>query len=117
MNNNPITITDAKGQVTTMSYGYGHQLLTRNASGSITSYTRNPMGQVTRAETPDVVYEYSYDIAHRPQSFADRRGHKIIEYTYSPAGRLMAMEDMEGNRTDYEYDPTGRLTQHLGAQQ
>ena len=110
VNNNPITITDAKGQVTQMTYGYGHQLFTRNANGSITTYTRNSLSQVTRLDTPDVTYEYGYDVTHRLQTFTDRRGNKILEYTYSPAGRLMAMEDVEGNRTDYEYDPTGRLT-------
>lgn len=110
VNNNPVTITDAKGQTTQMTYGYGHQPLSRNANGSLTTYTRNPLSQVTRVETPDVTYEYGYDLAHRLQTFTDRRGNKILEYTYSPAGRLMAMEDIDGNRTDYEYDPTGRLT-------
>jgi len=38
-----------------MAYGYGHQLLTRNVSGSLTTYNRNPLGQVTQAQTPDVL--------------------------------------------------------------
>ena len=43
-----------QGQEIHMAYGYGHQLLTRNVSGSLTTYSRNPLGQVTQAQTPDV---------------------------------------------------------------
>jgi YD repeat-containing protein len=37
INGNPIAVTDPKGQVAQMTYGYGHQLLTCNANGSLTS--------------------------------------------------------------------------------
>jgi RHS repeat-associated protein len=33
-----------------------------------------------------------------------------LSYAYSNAGLLLMMQDSDGNRTDYDYDPTGRLT-------
>lgn len=110
INGNPIAVSNPKGQVTQMTYGYGHQLLTRNASGNLTTYTRNPLGQVTQVQSPNVTYTLGYDGAHRLSNIHDSRGNKQISYTYSAAGRRQAMQDSDGNRTDYEYDPVGRLT-------
>ena len=51
LNHNVTKATDAKGQITTYAWGYGHQLQTRtNGAGNVT-LPRNPLGQVTRAET------------------------------------------------------------------
>jgi YD repeat-containing protein len=33
-----------------------------------------------------------------------------LSYYYSNAGLLLTMQDSDGNRTDYDYDPIGRLT-------
>jgi RHS repeat-associated protein len=112
VNNNPVTITDAKGQGTQYTWGYGHQLLFRsNAAGNVT-YTRNFFGQPTRTDitNPSMFYLYSYDATHRLQSVTDSRGNKTISYGYSPGGLLNWMLDSEGNQTDYEYDPVGRLS-------
>ena len=40
----------------------------------------------------------------------DSRANKTLTYAYSPAGLLNLMLDSDGNRTDYLYDPVGRLT-------
>ncbi len=104
--------TDANGQITRNSWGYGHQLLSRtNDSGSVTyaRYTRNPLGQVTKAESPEVTYSYTYDDAHRLESVTDSRGNKTLTYDWSPGGLLSWLSDSDGNRTDYDYDPAGRL--------
>jgi YD repeat-containing protein len=74
INNNPITVTDAKGQLTTFTYGYGHQLLARAAGGQTTSWSRNPLGQVTQAQSPDVTYTPTYDAAHRLTSVTETYG-------------------------------------------
>jgi RHS repeat-associated protein len=112
VNNNPVRITDAKGQVTQYTWGYGHQLLTRTNNAGNVTYTRNFFGQPTRTDitNPSMFYLYSYDANHRLQSVTDSRGNKTLSYGYSPGGLLNWMLDSEGNRTDYEYDPVGRLS-------
>ncbi|KAF0218592.1 MAG: RHS repeat-associated core domain-containing [Geobacteraceae bacterium] len=109
-NNNVTTVTDAKSQTTGYTWGYGHQLLTRtNTAGNVT-YTRNAVGQVLTAQTPEVTYTYTYDEAHRLSSATDSRGSKTLSYSYSPGGLLNWLMDSDGNRTDYLYDPVGRLS-------
>jgi RHS repeat-associated protein len=112
VNNNPVRITDAKGQGTQYTWGYGHQLLTRTNNAGNVTYTRNFFGQPTRTDitNPSMFYLYSYDANHRLQSVTDSRGNKTLSYGYSPGGLLNWMLDSEGNRTDYEYDPVGRLS-------
>lgn len=87
-NNNVIQATDAKGQQTGYTWGYGHQLLTRtNAAGNVT-YTRNPLGQPVQAQSNEVTYDYTYDVTHRLASVSDSRGNKTLSYEYSPGGLL-----------------------------
>lgn len=86
------------------------------STGQSVAYTRNALGQVTRAETKDgagaviVVYDYSYDVAHRLASVTDSRGQKTLTYTWSPGGRLARMEDGDGHSASYAYDAVGRLS-------
>jgi RHS repeat-associated protein len=88
------------------------------SAGQSVTYTRNALGQVTRAETRDgsnaliVAYDYGYDVAHRLASITDSRGNKSLSYTWTPGGRLakLALSD-NGSLThqwDYKYDATGR---------
>ncbi|MBT9519293.1 MAG: AHH domain-containing protein [Dechloromonas sp.] len=88
------------------------------AAGQSVTYTRNALGQVTRAETRDgsnaliVAYDYGYDVAHRLASITDSRGNKSLAYTWTPGGRLakLALAD-NGSVThqwDYKYDASGR---------
>jgi RHS repeat-associated protein len=112
VNNNVSQATDAKNQVTSFYWGYGHQLQTRtNPDGNVT-YVRNALGQpLTIANTsPSMTYTYSYDTAHRLSSFTDSRGGKVLDYFYSPGGLLNSLQDSEGNTTNYLYDSVGRLT-------
>ncbi|TCV88551.1 MULTISPECIES: DUF6531 domain-containing protein [Methylomonas] len=136
-----LTETDALGQVTTFSYDlnnnvktvqtpgaaghtltyvwdYGHQLLSATAEdGRKIDYTRNPLGQTTRAETwsptpgsqLEVAYDYAYDAAHRLQDVTDSRGQKNLSYAWSPGGQLDSLTDNDGRGTYYLYDEVGRL--------
>jgi YD repeat-containing protein len=52
--------TDAKSQTSTFTWSYGHQLASRSAGAHVTQYTRNPLGQVLTAQSPEVTYTYSY---------------------------------------------------------
>ena len=114
----------AAGQTTTYAYGAKGgtgetqgQLKSRTVPGAQTaSYSRNPLGQVTRAETKDganqtvVAYDYSYDSAHRLQSVIDSRANKSLTYTWTPGGRLARVVDSDGHSTSFAYDGVGRIS-------
>jgi RHS repeat-associated protein len=109
-NNNPATATDPLAQTSTYTWGYGHQLLSvRDQTNATTSYTRNPLGQITRAQSPAVSYDYGYDASQRLSSVRDSRAAKTLTYTYSPGGLLNTMIDADAKRTDHDYDAAGRL--------
>jgi RHS repeat-associated protein len=109
-NNNVTQVIDAKNQITSYIWGYGHQLTSRTATGDAIGYARNTLGQVLIAQSPTVTYRYSYDPAHRLQSVTDSRANKKLTYSYSPGGLLNKMLDSDNNETDYLYDPVGRLS-------
>ncbi|WP_458250536.1 RHS repeat-associated core domain-containing protein [Geobacter anodireducens] len=113
MHGNVTKATDPKGQIIRNRWDYGHQLVGRTndtESFVYASYTRNPLGQIIAAITPEVTYRYGYDAAHRLTSVTDSRGNKTLTYDWSPGGLLNWVMDSDGNRTDYDYDPTGRLS-------
>ncbi|WP_231879562.1 RHS repeat-associated core domain-containing protein [Methylomonas koyamae] len=85
--------------------------------GKKIDYTRNPLGQPTRAETwspapnsqLEAAYDYVYDAAHRLQQVSDNRGYKTLSYAWSPGGQLDSLTDNDGRGTYYLYDEVGRL--------
>jgi YD repeat-containing protein len=109
---NPLTVLDPRGQLTRAAWGYGHLLLSQtNDAGTVThaAYTRNALGQVTQALSPAVTYTLTYDAAHRLATVRDSRGGLVLTHRWSPGGQLNSWEDSQGHRTDYAYDPVGRL--------
>jgi YD repeat-containing protein len=72
--------------------------------GQTTSYTYDPVGQLTRVTWPDASYVgYEYDDAHRQKAVFDNRGNRI-DYTL----------DNLGNRTaEAVKDPGGTLRRTL----
>jgi YD repeat-containing protein len=88
------------------------------AAGQSLTYTRNALGQVTRAETREasnaliVAYDHGYDVAHRLASITDSRGNKSLSYTWTPGGRLAKLTLSDNgsvtHQWDYKYDATGR---------
>jgi len=66
VNGNVSQITDPKGQVTTLTYGYGGKLATlTDQAQRRSSYGYNPRGQVLTAQSPEVTYSYGYDAVLR----------------------------------------------------
>jgi YD repeat-containing protein len=94
------------------------------STGQTANYTRNALGQVTRAETRDgsgtvlVAYDYGYDSVHRLSSITDSRGNKALGYEWTPGGRLAKVTLKDAGSTpatithqwDYKYDAVGRPT-------
>ncbi|MBI3772986.1 MAG: type IV secretion protein Rhs [Gammaproteobacteria bacterium] len=118
INNNPTQITDAKGQLTAMSWNYGHLLATRTnlAAGNV-ALTYNNLGQVQTANTKtagsattDLInYSSTYDSLNRLNTITDNRGGIVLDYDFSPGGLLNKFKDSHGNETNYVYDAVGRL--------
>jgi len=116
--------TDAKNQKTQMVWGYGHQLQSRtvrDANGNVyrtETFTRNALGQPTRVEARDAAgnliagQETAFDAAHRVTRLTDLRpgtSARARSFAWSPGGMLNTMQDQNGARTDYLYDPVGNL--------
>ena len=117
-NNNITQITDAKGQITTFGWNYGHVLTSRTnlAAGNVV-ITRNNLGQPMSAKsygagsatTVLVEYTHTYDNLNRLDVLTDSRGGVTLNYDFSPAGRLNKVTDSHGSATNYLYDAVGRL--------
>lgn len=111
LNNNAFEITDAKNQITTLTYAYGGRVLTRTDQfGARTAYQYNPRGQVVSAQSAEVTYSYTYDGAHRVATVTDSRGNKTIAYRYSPGGRRTSVLVDDVGEIVYRYDSVGRLS-------
>lgn len=98
----PLTITDANGVVTTLTYDLRQRLTSRTVGTEVTTFDYWPTGLLKRATLPDGSYlEYTYDAAHRLTEIEDSEGNRIVY-----------MLDNIGNRTaEQSYDPSNVLTQ------
>jgi YD repeat-containing protein len=94
-------IVDANGSVTLLAYSPRGWLTSRTTGGETTTYDYDGVGQLTRVTWPDGAFlAYTYDDAHRLTAIADQAGNRIA-YTL----------DLRGNRTAEQVsDPDGTLT-------
>lgn len=101
-NGRPLSITDANGFVTTLTYSPRGWLTSRSVGSAITTYEYDNVGQLTKVTQPDGSFlAYTYDTAHRLTDITDNAGNKI-HYTL----------DAMGNRIEEEvFDPANTLTQ------
>ena len=141
----PLTITDANGIVTTLSYTPRGWLASRKTGLRTTSYTYDGVGQITRVTLPDASHlDYTYDAAHRLTDIANAKldhihytldvmGNRTREDAYDAAGKLSqthsrvfdalnrlaqdisAYNATTSYTTNYSYDANGDLTQILDA--
>ena len=99
---NPITITDAEGNVTHFTY---------DAKGNCTS----KYGYVT-GSTGDkvlVTYKYEYDSANRLKATTDVNNNRTITTEYDENGNVAKTTDSDGLITTYGYDKNGNNTSIL----
>jgi RHS repeat-associated protein len=96
----PLSITDANGVVTTLTYDLRQRLTSRQVGTETTSYSYYPIGLLRAVTLPDTsTITYSYDGAHRLTDITDAAGNRI-HYTL----------DAMGNRTaENTYDPSSTL--------
>jgi RHS repeat-associated protein len=96
----PLTITDANGVVTTLTYDARQRLTSRQVGSETTTFSYYPTGLLKQVTLPDSSYVlYTYDGAHRLTQISDGAGNSI-QYTL----------DAMGNRTaEKAYDPSSVL--------
>jgi YD repeat-containing protein len=96
--------TDANGVVTLNTYDLRQRLTSTQVGTQKTSFTYDPVGQLTRTTYPDASFvAYTYDPAHRLINVADQKGNRI-EYTLDNAGNRIG---------ETVKDPSGALKRQL----
>ncbi|MGO4702728.1 RHS repeat-associated core domain-containing protein [Dyella sp. 2RAB6] len=135
-----LSIKDANGVLTDLAYtprGWLAELRVHGATDAVTRYDYNANGQLVKSTDPDgVSLSYAYDDAHRLVGIQDSAGGRIA-YTLNAAGdvtaetlhdnggqvlrslarafdalgRMKTLIGADGERTSFEYDANGNLTQ------
>ena len=111
--------SDPNGVLTTNTYDLRQRLLTTSVGGQTTSYTYDPVGQLTRITQPNASWVgYEYDAAHRRKAVLDNLGNRI-EYTLDNAGNTTAenVKDPLGvlaRALSRSFDALGRVQQTTG---
>ncbi|WP_020405643.1 tandem-95 repeat protein [Hahella ganghwensis] len=90
---------DSLGRITTITDLNGHTL----------NYTYNIDGDLSvTADALDEETSYTYNQSHGLLDIIDPLGRTIVRNIYDDDGRLIAQEDSDGNRTDFNHDIEGR---------
>ena len=111
LKNNLRGITDARGNITRMTYDPRGNMLTRTAPEPLSyqeSWTYNAAGDVltyTDGRGNTVTNEYD-PTTGLPVKTTDAEG-GATTYTYSPSGQISTITDPRGNATTFGYDADG----------
>ena len=84
-----LSMTDANGVVTTMTYDLRGRLDTRTVDGAVTTFDYDNVGNLTKITQPNGSF---------------------IQYTYDASSRLTGIEDNLGNTMTYTLDALGNRT-------
>ncbi len=141
----PLSIVDPNGLTTTLSYDPRGRLTRQSLSDGLTTratqYAYDPVGNLIQATQSDGSYlRYAYDPAHRLIGIEDSQGNRIDyqldamgnrlseevrdpggsltrsqQQVFDGLGRVQELIDSRNNKTEYDYDPNGNLTETLDA--
>ncbi|MEQ1560351.1 MAG: RHS repeat-associated core domain-containing protein [Methyloglobulus sp.] len=101
-NSRPLTVVNANGLITTLTYNLRGQVISSQTGNELTTYTRDALGQVTKASAPDGNFiAFAYDDAHRLIKVSDQLDNHI-DYTLDAVGNQVKQN---------VYDPSAVLTQ------
>ena len=114
-----LSITDANGLTSTMTYDARQRLISRGIGSETTTYTYDGVGQLTNVTLPDnSTLNYTYDGAHRLVQIQDGLGNNMV-YTLDAMGNRIkeAAGDSTGalaRTRSRVYDALNRLQQDIG---
>jgi RHS repeat-associated protein len=97
----PVTLTDANGVITTLTYDARARLTSRQVGTETTAFAYYPTGLLQKTTLPDGGYiQYTYDAAHRLTKIQDGMGNSI-QYVLDALGNHTAVS---------AYDPSNVLS-------
>jgi YD repeat-containing protein len=115
----PLSMADANGLVTNMTYDVRQRLTSRSVAGETTTYEYNPVGQLSKATTSDgSTLQYTYDAAQRLTQIQDGLGNKMV-YTLDYAGNRVKEDAVDplgalARTRSRVYDGFNRLQKDIG---
>ena len=83
--------------------------VTYRPTGEAETLSYDLYGNLKTVGNREVTYRYRYDVRNQLLSREDDRLSKRVSYGWDAAGRMTHRVGYEGQRTDYQYDATGRL--------
>ncbi|MFJ6480954.1 MULTISPECIES: FG-GAP-like repeat-containing protein [unclassified Streptomyces] len=109
----PVSITDARGNTTEMTYDAAGRMATRKSPTSVgltESWAYDAAGNISRhTDSRGKTSTYTYDAANRVASSTDPSGGKVV-YAYTAVGALAGVTTPRGKATTYAYDTDGNRT-------
>ena len=115
----PLSMTDANGLTTTMTYDARQRLTSRTVGAETTTYEYDGVGQLTKVTLPDNSFlTYTYDGAHRLTQIQDGLGNKMA-YTLDNMGNRLREDAIDplnalARTRSRVYDPLNRLQRDIG---
>lgn len=119
-NGQPLTVTDANGTVTTLTYDLRQHIKSVTVGGEQTQFAYWPTGLLQKITRPDSSYiSYVYDPAHRLTEVDDALGDRVV-YTLDAAGNRQAAQTYGSGSTltrthTQIYNSLGLLWENLTA--
>jgi len=119
-NGQPLTIADANGTITTVTYDDRQRVTSRTTDGETTAFEYWPTGLLKKVTLPDSSFvAYEYDAAQRLKKITDTDGNSIV-YTLDAAGHRTAEQVFDAAQTlvlgkTRTYDNLGHLASEKGS--
>lgn len=116
----PLSITDANGLVTTLTYDLRKRLASSTVGGEQTLFQYWPTGKLKKVTKPDgSYYSYTYDNAHRLTGIVDSAGNTVA-YTLDAMGNRTSEQMRDASSTlartrTAVFDSANRLWKLVGA--
>lgn len=105
-----VSVSDAKGNQTTLTYTSGKLTKMTDPSGRALSYTYDANGRVSTITDPaSRVIQFGYDPATGELKTVTDARQNVTSFTYDATGTLNGFVDGNGRTTSFAYDSTGRL--------
>jgi RHS repeat-associated protein len=104
-----LTVTPASGSPISFTYDKTDRRQTMTDGSGLTSYSYDPVGNVTQTIQQGKTVGYGYDDAGRQTSVTYPDGGGSVSYTYDTEGRPSTITDWSGRTTTYQYDGGDRV--------